>query len=105
MSLVHLQTTAATKAEAEKIAQALLAARLAACVQITGPIESHYHWQGKIEQAAEFLCLIKTDQKLFAAVEKVIKDNHSYELPEIIALPIVEASSDYRDWLTKNLQN
>jgi periplasmic divalent cation tolerance protein len=96
---ILVTTTAATKEEAAKIATALLERRLAACVQVVGPIESRYWWNGKIEQADEWLCMIKTLREKFPAVESAIRANHSYEVPEIVACPIEGGSEPYLKWL------
>ena len=98
-SYIQVFTTIETKEEAEKIAQYLVEQKLAACVQITGPIASTYRWKGKVETAQEWLCLIKTREDLYDKVEKAIKELHSYETPEIIAVPIVKGSSEYLSWL------
>lgn len=81
------------------IARHLVEEKLAACVQISGPIESIYRWKGKVEGTAEFLCLVKTREDLFAQVETAIKKRHSYQTPEIIAVPIVRGSTEYLSWL------
>jgi periplasmic divalent cation tolerance protein len=96
---IQVTTTASSKDEAEKIARALLEQRLAACVQVVGPIESHYWWKGKIERSGEWLCMIKTLRGKFPAVESAIRANHSYEVPEIIACPIEGGSEPYLNWL------
>ena len=96
---IQVTTTASTREEAAKIATALLERRLAACVQVVGPIESHYWWKGKIEQSTEWLCLIKTIRGKFPAVEAAIRANHSYEVPEIVACPIELGSEPYLEWL------
>jgi len=98
---VQVMTTASTKDEAAKVATALLEGRLAACVQILGPIESRYWWNGKIEQSTEWLCLIKTIRGKFPAVEAAIRANHSYEVPEIVACPIELGSELYLEWLRR----
>jgi periplasmic divalent cation tolerance protein len=97
----HLQVTtaAASRDEAESIAKALVERHLAGCVQILGPTTSVYHWQVKIEQAAEWLCLIKTTSSRYAEVERTIRELHSYECPEIIATPIEVGSDAYLGWL------
>jgi periplasmic divalent cation tolerance protein len=100
---ILVTTTASTKEEAAKIATALLEGRLAACVQILGPIESRYWWNGKIEQSTEWLCLIKTIRGKFAAVEATIRANHPYEVPEIVACPIELGSESYLDWLRSEM--
>ena len=73
-------------------------------MQIVGPITSTYWWKGSIETAEEWLCLIKTSQNLYADLEKVIKEMHPYETPEIIAIPILTGSSDYLQWLDNELR-
>jgi len=77
--------------------------KLAACVQITGPIESTYRWKGNVENASEFLCLIKTREDFFLKVESAIKNMHPYEVPEIIAVPIIKGSKEYLQWLEETL--
>ena len=98
-SYIQVFTTTETKEEAEKIAQYLVEQKLAACVQITGPIASTYRWKGKVENAQEWLCVIKTREDLYDKVEKSIKKLHSYETPEIIAVTILKGSSKYLSWL------
>jgi periplasmic divalent cation tolerance protein len=71
----------------ERIAERLVAERLAACVQISGPITSTYHWKGKIEQEREYVCTAKTSRKNYPEIEKIILELHPYETPEIIATP------------------
>jgi periplasmic divalent cation tolerance protein len=92
-------TTTAAQADAERIARAVLEARLAACVQIIGPLTSLYWWQGQIEQAGEWLCLIKTRADVFTELEKTIRSLHPYDVPEIVALPVTAGSADYLAWL------
>ena len=104
-SYIQISTTTETKEQAEKIAQYLVEQKLAACVQITGPIESTYRWEEKVETANEWLCLIKTRGNLFDKVEAAIKRMHSYETPEIIAVPIAKGSKEYLNWLDNELEN
>lgn len=94
-------TTFDRKEFAERVAEKLLTKKLAACVQMT-PIESIYSWKGRIEKAEEYLCTIKTREELYGDVEEIIKENHSYEVPEIVAVPIVKGSDDYLSWLNEN---
>ncbi|HSR35624.1 MAG TPA: divalent-cation tolerance protein CutA [Desulfurivibrionaceae bacterium] len=101
---VQIVTTVETAADAERIATALLEQRLAACVQIVGPIASHYWWQGKIEQASEYQCLIKSRHELFAAVEAAIVAIHPYQTPEILATPVVAGGAGYLAWLNTELR-
>jgi periplasmic divalent cation tolerance protein len=96
---IQISTTTETKEEAQKIAQYLVEQRLAACVQISGPIESTNRWKGKGEPAREGRCLIKTRTALYSKVESAIKQMHSYETPEIIAVSIVKGSKEYLNWL------
>ena len=91
-------TTAADAAQAQKIADAMLASRAAACVQQI-PINSSYNWHGKIENASEILLQIKTRTELFGQCEKIIHKNHTYETPQIIAIPIIAGSADYLGWI------
>jgi periplasmic divalent cation tolerance protein len=101
---VQIVTTTANQDEARKIAAILVERHLAACVQIAGPIESTYRWQGKIETAIEWQCSIKARRSSFAAVEKCIREVHSYEVPEILALPVVDISGPYAQWLRDSTQ-
>jgi periplasmic divalent cation tolerance protein len=102
-SYIQISTTTETKEQAKKIAQYLVETRLAACVQITGPITSVYRWKGKVENAQEWLCMIKTRKELFDKVETAIKKLHSYETPEIVTIPIVKGSKEYLIWLDDEL--
>jgi periplasmic divalent cation tolerance protein len=102
-SYIQVSTTTETKEQAQTIAQHLVGAKFAACVQITGPITSIYRWKGKVENAQEWLCLIKTRDDLYNKVETAIKSLHSYETPEIIAVPIVKGSKEYLNWLDNEL--
>lgn len=96
---IEVVTTTADQDDARRIARALVEARLAACVQIRGPIESTYRWKGQIETAQEWQCVAKTRRELFDRVEQTIRQLHPYEVPEILALEIVDASPAYRKWL------
>lgn len=84
--------------EAEDLAQALLDARLVACVNITG-VQSFYRWEGAIQNDAELLLIAKTEHRLLDPLIERIRELHSYETPEIIALPIVGGSASYLDWI------
>lgn len=103
----HIQvlTTTATHDEAQTIADTLVGSQLAACVQIVGPITSTYRWQGKIERAEEWLCVIKSTRGLYAEVERAIVAQHSYDTPEIIAVPMVAGSQRYMDWVSEQLRH
>jgi len=91
--------TASSEEEAAKIARALVEARLAGCVNIIKNIRSIYSWQGKIEDEPEVLMIAKTQKSLFDSLTKKVEELHSYTVPEIIVLPIVEGSKDYLKWL------
>ena len=101
---VQVLTTAEVKSQAEKIAETLVDKEMAGCVQIVGPITSIYRWKGKIEKAEEWLCLIKTKAELYDEVEKTIRQNHTYETPEIISMPITAANKKYLKWLNSELK-
>ncbi|MBP0018037.1 MAG: divalent-cation tolerance protein CutA [Cyanobacteria bacterium SBLK] len=94
--------TAGSEEEANEIASALVNEQLAACVSIA-PIQSVYRWQGKIERDREWQLTIKTHLALFPALETKIKDLHSYDVPEMIAIPIIMGSQSYLDWLSKSV--
>lgn len=91
--------TTASKQEAEKIVQHLLDDKLIACANIIGSVTSFFRWSGNIERAEECLVLLKSRNDLFERLTEVVKTMHSYEVPEILALPVVEGSKDYLDWL------
>ena len=91
--------TASNEDEAAKISRALVEEHLAGCVNIIKGIRSIYHWQGKIEDEPEVLMMAKTQRHLFPALSKKVKELHPYTVPEILALPIVEGSAEYLDWL------
>lgn len=95
-------TTAASRTEAEAIARALVAERLAACVSLF-PVHSIYTWQGNLEQQDEWQIVIKTDLTLFPALETKIRELHSYDLPEVIALPISTGSAAYLNWIGQSI--
>jgi periplasmic divalent cation tolerance protein len=103
-SYIIILVTASSKKEAENISQKLLEQKLIACANIVGPVSSHFHWGGKVEQAEEFLILMKSRLDLFDAVSERVKTLHSYEVHEVVALPIVEGSKAYLDWLGTSLQ-
>lgn len=101
---LQVLTTTATREDAQTIADVLVEKRLAGCVQIVGPIASTFWWEGKVERSAEWLCLIKTETRLYDALEQAIKAHHSYETPEIIAISIVAGSQAYLQWLSQALR-
>ena len=91
--------TSTGKEEAEKIVHSLLERKLIACANVIGPVQSHFHWSGKIESAEEYLVLMKSREKLFGELSEAVKTLHSYEVPEILALRVVAGSRAYLNWL------
>jgi periplasmic divalent cation tolerance protein len=100
---VQVLTTIASEEEAGRIASLLVERRLAACVQVVGPIVSRYRWQGKVEEEREWQCLAKTTRGAYERVEAAIRDVHPYDEPEIIATPIVAGSPGYLAWIDENV--
>ena len=96
-------STAGSEDEARKIAQHLVERRLAACVNIVPQIESIYRWEGKVESSREWLLVIKTTAEKFGSVRSEIKELHSYELPECIALAIEDGSKEYLKWICESV--
>jgi len=93
--------TASNGEEAARLADMLVGAHLAACVQILPEMESVYRWEGKIERAAEILLLAKTTRSKFEELEREVRALHSYDTPEIIAVPVVAGSARYLEWLSQ----
>ncbi len=98
---IQVTTTTETKEDAKKIAHSIVGKRLAACVQVIGPITSVYWWKDKIEEAGEWLCVMKSRQSLYSGLEKAIREIHPYEVPEIISVPIAGGGKSYLEWLDK----
>src|SRR6185436_11118687 len=97
-------STCATEAEAEKVARALIDARLAACVNVIPRMRSYYRWKGEVETSEECLLVIKTARPLFGQLRAVLEKGHTYEVPEAIAVPIVDGAENYMNWLQANLR-
>lgn len=102
-SYLYVVTTWPNRSAAERLGDLALTARLAACVQIQGPIASRYRWQGKLEAAEEWVCILKSRADLFPELEHCIREHHSYAVPEIIALPITLGSVAYLEWMDREL--
>jgi len=96
-------TTAGSHEQAREIARGLVEQRLAACVNIVAKVESVYRWQGKMEEAEEFLLVIKTTEAAAAQVQDAIRDMHSYELPECIVISITDGSESYLKWIGESV--
>jgi periplasmic divalent cation tolerance protein len=96
--------TASSREEAELIARALVEKRLAACVQIVSDIRSLYWWEGRVCDEPEILCMAKTTAACFADLAAEVKRLHSYAIPEIVFVPVTDATPDYRSWISEVTQ-
>ena len=101
---IQIITTVESKDDAKKIAELLVDRRLAACVQIAGPVMSRFWWDGKINTAEEYQVIIKSRNDLFPEIESIITDVHTYDVPEILAIPILAAGKGYLNWLSEELK-
>ncbi|MBP7462071.1 MAG: divalent-cation tolerance protein CutA [Candidatus Delongbacteria bacterium] len=101
---IQIVTTLGEPTDAERIARYLVEFRLAACVQVEGPIQSYYRWKGVMETAREWRCHIKTASHLYGEVQDAIRRLHPYELPEIVAYPLSEILPEYRSWMEESLK-
>ncbi len=101
--LVVLITTGSTE-EAQKIARALVEERRAACVNIVAPVQSVYRWQGEVQTDQEALLIVKTQAQALEGLAKRVKQLHSYEVPEVIALPILAGAEDYLRWIDEQIE-
>lgn len=101
--LIVLTTTSKTE-EAESLARKIVEANLAACVQVLPPMKSFYFWEGGIQEDSEHLLLIKTLDEKFDELEKFIKSNHSYDVPEIVALSAEKVSEGYLNWMNESFK-
>jgi len=102
---IQVSTATDKREEAERISKAIVENRLAACVQISGPITSIYWWKDNLEEAEEWLLTMKTSKEIYPRLEQAIKNFHPYEVPEIVAVPIMAGSSDYLGWIKKETGN
>jgi len=100
---VVILVTCGKREEAEQLAKSLLEMRLAACISITSDVTSFYWWEGKVTRDSEFLLIIKTSRPRFEMLRKEVQRLHSYSVPEIIALPIIEGSEEYLNWMDDSL--
>lgn len=96
---VQVTTTTATDSDARALAQGLVEARLAACVQVVGPITSVYRWEGEVQVDDEWLCLAKTTRARLSELTAWIAEHHAYDVPEVIATPVVGGSDAYLRWV------
>lgn len=100
---IVVYVTAGSAEEAERLAHSLVEERLAACVNRIKSVQSVYRWQGKVEQSEEELLIIKTSKERFSDLEKRVRELHSYAVPEVIALPVIEGSDGYLRWLKEQV--
>ena len=99
-SYLMVKTTTDAREDAERLARGLVEQRLAACVQVLGPISSTYRWEGAVETAEEWLCLVKTTGARFEALAAHVEANHGYETPELTAVPVSRGSAAYLAWVS-----
>jgi periplasmic divalent cation tolerance protein len=99
--LIEVHVTSSDRDEAARIAADVVRRRLAACAQVIAPITSTYWWQGEIQQAEEWLLLMKTTSDRFEELTACVRELHSYEVPEIVAVPIVRGTPDYLQWIRR----
>ncbi|GAB3163774.1 divalent-cation tolerance protein CutA [Microbispora hainanensis] len=98
---IEVRVTASSRDEADRIALAVVTCRLAACAQVVAPISSTYWWAGEVQQAEEWLLLMKTTADRFEDLAACVRELHSYEVPEIVAVPIVQGTPDYLEWIRR----
>ncbi|MEU6427632.1 divalent-cation tolerance protein CutA [Microbispora sp. NPDC046973] len=101
MNAIEVRVTSDSRDEADRIASAVVARRLAACAQVVAPISSTYWWAGEVGQAEEWLLLMKTTADRFEDLAACVRELHSYEVPEIVAVPIVQGTPDYLEWIRR----
>jgi periplasmic divalent cation tolerance protein len=99
---LQVLTAVDSREQAQRLARIVVEARLAACAQVIGPITSTYWWQGRMETAEEFLCLMKTREDLYPALEQAIQEAHPYQVPEILATPVAAGLKTYLAWLDES---
>ncbi len=102
MSVVQVQTTVETPEQAAALARQLVQDQVAACIQVLGPLESHYRWQGRLEQAQEWLLLIKTTEQALPRLQQRLVQLHPYEVPQVIVLPVQSGHGPYLQWVEEN---
>ena len=100
---IVILSACSTEQEAETLARLLVDDRLAACVSVIPRVRSFYHWQGAVQSSEECLLIIKSSRDLFDSVRTKLEAVHTYEIPEVLALPVVEGAPNYMNWLTANL--
>jgi periplasmic divalent cation tolerance protein len=103
--ILEVRTTVDSEAGAHELARHVIETRLAACVQVLGPIASVYRWRGDIQEAEEWLLLIKTTRAAYPAIEAAIAGAHPYDVPEVLALPAADSLASYAKWITEEVKN
>ena len=101
--MLIIVTTSDNRDELDAIGTAVVKSRAAACAQVNGPITSHYIWEGKKETSTEWQLKIKTLESRYNDVEKIIKEMHSYEVPQIVAIPVTKGSSEFMEWIKNSV--
>ena len=96
--------TCSSAEEAERLARMLVERRLAACVSVVAGVRSFYRWKDAVESAGEWLLIVKSSREIFPALRTAIEQAHSYEVPEILALPVIDGGAGYLDWLASSLR-
>ena len=100
---ILVRTTSNDVAILQKIGRQLVLERLAACVQISGPLQSQFYWEGKIDMVEEWSCSVKTTRDAWQRVQQTIQEMHNYDTPEIVVVPIIDGSASYLNWIRENI--
>lgn len=101
--MLEVITTTETETDARRLARELVNRRLAACAQVSGPVRSYYWWNGNLEEAEEWCCVLKTMSYLYTKMEAAIRELHPYTLPQIMAVPVQATLAEYLRWVQENL--
>lgn len=104
MKAIQIITTTSERKNAEEIAGRLIKVGLAGCVQVLGPITSTYRWKGGIRHTKEWMCIIKTEERLYKQAERLIRSHSGHEVPEVLAFAVICGSKDYLKWLRNSLR-
>lgn len=103
-TIIEVTTTTETEEQSQLLARVLIESRVAACVQVTGPIQSFYRWNGKVCESQEYRCTAKSTNQMLPRLMEVILQSHAYEVPEILVTEVAASSPSYSDWLHQQLQ-
>lgn len=99
----QVTTTLPDRATADQLGATLVQERLAACAQVVGPVSSTYRWQGRVERSEEWYCHLKTTRARLPAIERRVRELHPYELPELVAVPLVDGDQQYLQWIEESV--